>query len=192
MKIGLFFGSFNPIHRGHLKIASYFLDNSDLQEIWLVVSPKNPLKEDEELLDVKKRLELVHAAIGENELIKCCEVELGLPIPSFTIDTLRNLRNTNPDDEFIIIMGSDNLEKFHLWKDYTEILDQYKIYVYPRSGAGSGQFAAHPSVSLIDSQLLEISASMLRDQIRKEEFDLWLPDKVAQIIRERGYYSNSG
>ncbi|HIA05565.1 MAG TPA: nicotinate-nucleotide adenylyltransferase [Flavobacteriales bacterium] len=192
MKIGLFFGSFNPIHRGHLKIASYFLDNSDLQEIWLVVSPKNPLKEDEELLDVKKRLELVHAAIGENELIKCCEVELGLPIPSFTIDTLRNLRNTNPDDEFIIIMGSDNLEKFHLWKDYTEILDQYKIYVYPRSGASSGQFAAHPSVSLIDSQLLEISASMLRDQIRKEEFDLWLPDKVAQIIRERGYYSNSG
>ena len=192
MKIGLFFGSFNPIHRGHLKIASYFLDNSDLQEIWLVVSPKNPLKEDEELLDVKKRLELVHAAIGENELIKCCEVELGLPIPSFTIDTLRKLRSTNHDDEFIIIMGSDNLEKFHLWKDYTEILDQYKIYVYPRSGASSGQCAAHPSVRLIDSQLLEISASMLRDQIRKEEFDLWLPDKVAQIIRERGYYSNSG
>ena len=124
MKIGLFFGLFNPIHKGHLKIASYFLDNSDLQEVWLVVSPKNPLKEDAELLDVEKRLELVHAAIGENELIKCCEIELGLPLPSFTIDTLRELRNTNPNDEFIIIMGSDNLEKFHLWKNYTEILDQ--------------------------------------------------------------------
>jgi len=188
MKIGLFFGSFNPIHKGHLKIASYFLDNSDLQKIWLVVSPKNPLKEDAELLDVDKRLELVHAAILDHEHVTCSEVELEMPIPSFTIDTLRKLRNTNPDDDFIIIMGSDNLEKLHLWKDHTEILDAYKIYVYPRIGGLKGQLSTHPSVRLIDSQLFDISATMLRDQIRKEEFDLWLPDKVAQIIRERGYY----
>jgi len=189
MKIGLFFGSFNPIHKGHLKIASYFLDNSDLQEIWLVVSPKNPLKDDPELLGVEQRLELVRAAISDRKQLKCCEVELGLPIPSFTIDTLRELRTTNPNDDFIIIMGSDNLENLHLWKDYAEILGQYRIYVYPRSGGREGQFAAHPSVRLIDSQLFDISATTLRDQIKKEEFDLWLPDKVAQIIRERGYYS---
>lgn len=189
MKVGLFFGSFNPIHKGHLEIASYFLENSDLEEIWLVVSPQNPLKEDAELLDVDKRLELVYAAIGENEKIKCSQVELGLPIPSFTIDTLGALGRTNPDDEFVIIMGTDNLEKLDLWKSYEEILNQYKIYVYPRAGSSSAQFADHPSVTLIESQLLDISATMLRDQIRKEEFDLWLPEQVAEIIKERGYYS---
>jgi len=189
MKIGLFFGSFNPIHKGHLEIASYFLENSDLEAIWLVVSPQNPLKEDVELLDVEKRLELVNAALGDHERIKCSKVEIGMPVPSFTIDTLGELGRTNPTDEFVIIMGTDNLEKLHLWKSYEEILDKYKIYVYPRAGSSSAQFADHPSVSLIESELLEISATLLREQIRKEEFDLWLPDAVAEIIKERGYYS---
>ena len=140
MTIGLFFGSFNPVHKGHLEIASYFLDNTDLKELWLVVSPQNPLKDDEELLDIEKRLELVNAAISENTRIKCCKVELGLSKPSFTVDTMKELKRIYPENEFVIIMGTDNLEKLDLWKDYLEILNNYKIYVYPRTGYSAAQF----------------------------------------------------
>jgi len=191
MTIGLFFGSFNPIHKGHLNIASYFLDNTDLAEIWFVVSPQNPLKSDAELLDVKKRLELVNAAIGEIDSIKCSEVELDMPIPSFTIDTLKKLSEDFRNNDFVILMGTDNMEKFNLWKDYEEILENYKIYVYPRTGSDAEQFREHPSVTFIDSQLLEVSATMLRDQMRKGEFDQWLPNTVARIIKEKGYYEGA-
>ena len=191
MKIGLFFGSFNPVHKGHLEIASYFLDHTDLHEVWFVVSPQNPLKEDADLLDVEKRLEMVYAATGETGAIKCSEIELGLPIPSFTIDTLGELSKMYSDEEFVILMGTDNLESLHLWKDYERILDQYQIYVYPRTGSAAVHFKNHPSITLIESKLLEISATMLRDQISRKEFDLWLPETVAEIIRERGYYSST-
>jgi len=188
MKVGLFFGSFNPIHKGHLDIASYFLDHTNLAEIWFVVSPQNPLKNDKELLDVEKRLELVHAAITDIDSIKCSEVELGMPIPSFTIDTLKKLSQDFPKNDFIILMGTDNMEKFNLWKNHDEILEDYKIYVYPRTGYNAEQFREHPSVTLIDSQLLEVSATMLRDQMKEGKFDQWLPVAVAQIIKEKGYY----
>jgi len=191
MQIGLFFGSFNPVHQGHLEIASYFLENTNLKEIWFVVSPQNPFKEDIELLDIENRLELVHAAIGEHDLIKCCEVELGLSVPSFTIDTLKELARTYPENDFSIIMGTDNLEKFGLWKSYEEILEHHKIYVYPRTGSNAAQFSNHPSVILIDSQLLEVSATVLRDQIKEGKFDQWLPHPVAEIIKEKGYYNTA-
>ena len=191
MNVGLFFGSFNPVHNGHLEIASYFLENTDLDEVWFVVSPQNPLKSDIELLDIEKRLELVNAAINGNEAIKCCEIELTLSKPSFTIDTLKELTKTFPNNAFKIIMGTDNLETFSLWKDYEVILQNYKIYVYPRTGFDVSQFQQHPAVTLIDSQLLEVSATILRDQISRQEFDTWLPDRVAKIIREKGYYGSS-
>lgn len=191
MRIGLFFGSYNPVHKGHIEIANYFLNNSDLNEVWFVVSPQNPLKEDTELLHVNERLELVHAAIKDYKGLKCCEVELSLPKPSYTIDTLRELKSSHPENRFVIIMGTDNLESFHLWKSFEEILDNFEIYVYPRTGSSAGQFKSHSSVTLIDSELLEVSATMIRDQIRKQEFDKWLPDSVAQIISEKGYYSDS-
>lgn len=190
MKVGLFFGSFNPVHKGHLEIASCFLDNTDLNEVWFVVSPQNPLKDDSELLAIDERLELVNAAIKENEGIKCCEVELGLPIPSYTIDTLRELCNTHPDYQFTIIMGTDNLEKLDLWKAYEEILQNFKLYVYPRMGSEAKKFQNHPAVTIIDSQLLEVSATILREQIRNQQYDKWLPDRVAQIIAAKGYYTN--
>lgn len=190
MRIGLFFGSFNPVHRGHIEIATYFIKNTDLEEVWLVVSPQNPLKDNAELLTIDKRLEMVHAAIEHHEDIKCCEVELELPKPSYTIDTLRNLSITHPNHEFIIIMGTDNLENFNLWKSYEEILKDYNIYVYPRAGSSSSTFEGHPSVTLIDSELFEVSATMLRDQIRNRNNSKWLPDSVAKIIFKKGYYSN--
>ena len=188
MKIGLFFGSFNPIHKGHIGIASYFLEETDLAEIWFVISPQNPLKNEKELLDVEKRLELVHAAIGDIESIKCSEIELAMPVPSFTIDTLNKLKQDFPKNDFVILMGTDNMEKFNLWKNYEAILEHYKIYVYPRTGCNADQFREHPSVTLIDSQLLEVSATMLRDQMREGKFDKWLPSAVAQIIKKKGYY----
>jgi len=191
MRIGLFYGSFNPIHRGHLEIASYFVEYADLEQIWFVVSPQNPLKRDIELLEVENRLELVYAAIGDNEQIKCCEVELGLPKPSFTIDTMKELSKAHPDYEFSIIMGTDNLEKLSLWKNYEEILKNYRIFVYPRTGCTGGLFKDHPSVTIIDSQLLDVSATMLRDQVSKQEFDQWLPSQVAEIIKEKGYYAST-
>ena len=190
MRIGLFFGSFNPVHKGHLEIATYFLKNTDLNEVWLVVSPQNPLKDDSELLEVEERLEMVCAALTDHDGIKSCEVELNLPKPSYTIDTLRELSLQHPSYKFAIIMGTDNLEKFDLWKSYEEILANYEIYVYPRTGSSADQFKGHPAVTLIDSELLEVSATMLRTRIKRNEYDEWLPDSVASIISDKGYYTD--
>ena len=130
MKIGLFFGSFNPVHIGHLIIANYMATHTDLEKIWLVVSPQNPLKAKKTLARDHDRLHLVRLGIGDNARLEASNVEFGLPHPSYTIDTLRHLRLKFPDREFALIMGGDNLGSLHLWKDYTQILSDYDIYVY--------------------------------------------------------------
>ena len=153
MKVGLFFGSFNPIHVGHLVIANYMVEYTDLEEVWLVISPQNPLKNKKSLLNEYDRLKLVELAIGDNFKIKSSDIEFFLPKPSYTIDTLTYLKEKHPKNHFYLIMGTDNFQSFHKWKNYEEILNQYKLYVYPRPGYGLGEFENHKHIKLVDAPL---------------------------------------
>jgi nicotinate-nucleotide adenylyltransferase len=132
MKIGLFFGSFNPVHVGHMVLANYMLEYTDLDKIWFVISPHNPLKKKSSLLDEKHRLQLVNLAIGDNAKIKASDIEFKLPQPSYTVVTLAYLKEKHPEYEFALILGEDNLLSFNKWKNYEEILKHHQLYVYPR------------------------------------------------------------
>ena len=167
MKVGLLFGSFNPIHIGHLAIANYMVAKTDLEQVWLIVSPHNPLKEKKSLADGKKRLAQVKKAIGRNSKIKVSDVEFKLPQPSYTITTLGVLKNKYPKHKFVLIIGSDNLGLLRRWKEYEKILIGYKIYVYPRSGSEGGKFKSHRNVKFFDAPLLDVSSTFIRQAIKK-------------------------
>lgn len=166
MRIGLFFGSFNPVHIGHLIIANFMATQSDLQRVWLVVSPQNPLKPKKTLARDHDRLHLVRLGIGENNLLRASDIEFQLPKPSYTIDTLAFLKEKYPEHEFVLIMGADNLESLHLWKNYEQILSAYDIYVYKRPGYELGKLAGHARVSIFEAPPLDISATYIRDCIK--------------------------
>lgn len=188
-KIGLYFGSFNPVHTGHLIIASQLLENSDLDQIWFVVSPQNPLKKKKSLLNNHHRLMLVKEAIEEDDRFRVSDIEFQLPYPSYTIHTLAVLSEKYPERQFSLIMGSDNLATLHKWKNYREILNQYYLYVYPRPGYDPGERSSHPHVQLVDAPQMEISASMIREGIRKnKDMRYLLPDKVLKYIQEMQFY----
>ena len=167
MKVGLLFGSFNPIHIGHVAIAKYMADKTDLEQVWLVVSPHNPLKEKKPLVDGKKRLAQVKKAIGKNSKIKVSDVEFKLTQPSYTINTLELLKKKFPKNKFVLIIGLDNLSSFSKWKDYKKILKDYTIYVYPREGSDGGKLMSRSNVKMIDAPLLDVSSTFIREQIRK-------------------------
>jgi nicotinate-nucleotide adenylyltransferase len=188
MKVGLFFGSFNPIHHGHIEIASYFAETTDLDEVWLVVSPQNPFKKAENLLSPQNRIELVNLALKDQSYLKVCDIELDMAVPSYTIATLTKLHEDFPSDEFSIIMGTENLEKIDQWKNYEQILSQFRIFVYPRKKSNGGVFINHPNVQLATSQFIEISSSEIREQIRRNQNDGLLPDLIWETILERKYY----
>ncbi len=185
---GLFFGSFNPIHSAHLKIAEYFIANTEIEEVSFIVSPQNPFKSDNSLLDAILRLELVALAVEGNPKLSCSDVELSLPSPSYTIHTLNHLRSLYPEHKYCIIMGTDNLQNFEQWKNFQLILDNYQLYVYPRKGSDGGNLKEHLNVHLIDSPLLEVSASEIREKLSSEEAKKWLPKKVHEKILNEGYY----
>ncbi|NVN96132.1 MAG: nicotinate-nucleotide adenylyltransferase [Bacteroidetes bacterium] len=188
-KTGLYFGSFNPIHIGHLIIANQMLANSDMDEIWFVISPQNPLKEKASLLEDHHRLALVKIAIDDNPLFKACDIEFKLPQPSFTIHTLVNLEEIYPQRQFCLIIGSDNLSSFHKWFNYEEILNRYQLLVYPRPGFDGGAFANHPSVKWVESPLMEISSSYIRSAIQNgKSVKYLLPEKVLTYIEEMHFY----
>ncbi len=188
-KTGLYFGSFNPIHIGHLIIANQMLANSDMDEIWFVISPHNPLKEKKSLLEDHHRLALVKIAIDDNPLFKACDIEFKLPQPSYTIHTLVNLEEIYPQRLFCPIIGSDNLSDFYKWFNYEEILNRYQLYVYPRPGFDGGEFAKHSSVHWVVSPLMEISSSYIRNAIQKgRSMKYLLPDKVLDYILEMHFY----
>lgn len=192
MKVGLFFGSFNPIHTGHLIIAKYFADFTDLDQIWFVVSPQNPFKVRQDLLPGEQRLKLVNLAIADSPAFKSCDIELMLEKPSYTIHTLNALEGSHPNLSFVIIMGSDNLESLPLWKDYESIVTRFDIYVYPRPGFTEFQAMQLPGkrVSIIEAPLLEISSSFIRQMISGGKTPrYWLPERVLLEIMEAGYYS---
>lgn len=167
MKIGLFFGSFNPIHVGHLIIANYMVQHSDLDKIWMVVTPHNPHKNRATLADDYDRLHLVTLAVEPEPKLEACDIEFDLPKPSYTIDTLIYLQEAYPDDDFVLIMGGDNLGTLHKWKNYEILLRDYKIYVYHRPNYDLGELQNHPSVQLFDAPLMQISSSLIR-KLRKE------------------------
>ena len=188
-KIGLYFGSFNPIHIGHLIIANYVVEFTGLKEIWFVVSPQNPLKDKTSLLSDYHRLALVNVAVEDDSRFKSCDIEFKLPQPSFTINTLTYLREKYPQKEFSLIMGADNLESLNKWKNYEQILEYYSIYVYPRPGTDGGIFKNHPNVTWVIAPLIEISSSFIRKAIKeKKDICYFLPPKVNSYIREMHFY----
>lgn len=192
MKVGLFFGSFNPIHIGHLAIANYITEFSDLDELCLVLSPQNPLKKKKSLLNEYDRLKMVELALEESETIIASDIEFRLPKPSFTIDTLTYLKERNPNNDYVLIAGADNFESFHKWKNYEEILKQYQIYVYPRPGYDLGKYENHPSIKIINAPLMEISSSFIRKAIKEnKDVRYFLPNKVYDYIHQMQFYKNS-
>lgn len=166
-KVGLFFGSFNPVHVGHLIIANYMATQTDLDEVWLVVSPQNPLKKKSTLARDFDRLHLVRLAIEDCPNLKASNIEFDLPKPSYTIDTLTYLNEAHPDKDFILIMGGDNLGTLHKWKNYEQILNNYQIYVYQRPNYELGNLATHPAIKIYEAPLMQISASYIRKCIRE-------------------------
>ncbi|MCB2195504.1 MAG: nicotinate-nucleotide adenylyltransferase [Bacteroidetes bacterium] len=191
MKVGLFFGSFNPIHIGHLAIANYMVEFSDLDEIWLIISPHNPLKKKKTLLNEFDRYKMVELAVGDDIRIKPSNIEFSMPKPSFTIDTLTYLSEKNPNHQFVLIAGTDNFQSFHKWKNYEEILKNYKLYIYPRPGFYLGKYENHESISLINAPQMEISSSFIRNAIKeKKDIRYFVPDKVYDYILKMNLYTN--
>jgi nicotinate-nucleotide adenylyltransferase len=189
MKIGLFFGSFNPIHIGHLIIANAVASSTDLHKVWMVVSPQNPLKPAKGLLHEFDRYDLVKAAVADNPKLEVSDVEFHLPKPSFTIDTLTWLTEKHPGKEFKLILGEDNLESFSRWKNYEQILKHYGLLVYPRPNVTNTDLQRHPSVTMIDAPLLDISATYIRQCIRNNKSIRYLvPEAVEQMIWQKQFY----
>ncbi len=189
LKIGLLFGSFNPIHTGHLIIANYLANHTALAKVWLVVSPHNPLKEKKDLIQVYDRLEMAKLATEAAENIVVSDIELKLPQPSYTIDTLTHLHELYPEHEFTLIMGADNLKSLKKWKNYELILRDYHIYVYPRPGYENAELANHPSVTLTETPLMELSSTFIRKSITAEKsVKYFLPDEVIAFIESKGLY----
>ena len=189
-KVGLFFGSFNPIHIGHLIIANYMANYADLKEVWLMVSPHNPLKKKDTLINMYDRLEMVNLALEDAENLRSSDFEFRLDQPSYTIDTLTHMREHYPEKEFVLIMGSDNLHTIKKWKNYEVLLREYQIYIYPRPGFDGEEFANHPSITITDTPLMELSSTFLRKAIKdKKNIKYFLPDKVLDFIDKKGLYS---
>ncbi|HNW67329.1 MAG TPA: nicotinate (nicotinamide) nucleotide adenylyltransferase [Bacteroidales bacterium] len=188
-KIGLFFGSFNPIHIGHLIMAEYFIENTDLKEIWFVVSPNNPLKKKDTLLNASQRLYMVNIAIEDDPRFRSCDIEFKLPYPSYTCNTLVHLQENYPDKTFVLMMGEDNLENIEKWKNYEFILNNYSIYTYPRMSYDCGEHKNLPNVTFVPAPRIEISATLIRNSIaQKKSVKYLLPTKVEQFIDDMQLY----
>ena len=189
MKIGLFFGSFNPIHVGHLIIANFMATQTDLQQVWLVVSPQNPLKPKNTLARDRDRLNMVQAAIGDNPKLRASNIEFDLPKPSYTIDTLTYLAEKYPQHEFALIMGGDNIATLHKWKNYELILRGYDIYVYRRPNIDLGELATHPRVKLFEAPLMDISATYIRNCLQAgKSIQYLVTNEVLKYLSEAKIY----
>lgn len=188
-KVGLFFGSFNPVHIGHLIIANYMAHYSELDEVWFVVSPQNPFKTKKSLANMYDRLEMVNLAIEGSEKLRATDMEFYLPQPSYTIDTLVHLQEKYPQKEFQLIMGEDNLQGLQKWKNADLLLRDYRIVVYPRPGYQSAALRDHPSIRVTDTPLMEISATFIRQSLKnRQSVRYFLPDTVLEFIDKKGLY----
>jgi len=188
-KTGLFFGSFNPIHIGHLIIAGYMANYTDVDEVWLVVSPQNPLKTNKGLADMYDRLEMARLATEPAEKIRVSDIEFKLPQPSYTVDTLAHLQEKYPAKEFVLIMGADNLVSLKKWKNYEVLLKNYKIYVYPRPGTDLSEWENHPSITLTATPQMEISSTFVRQSLKENKnIQFFVPDNVIDFMDSKNMY----
>ncbi|WP_127132642.1 nicotinate (nicotinamide) nucleotide adenylyltransferase [Pseudoflavitalea rhizosphaerae] len=189
MKIGLYFGSFNPIHHGHLIIANYMVQETDLDQVWFVVSPQNPLKPSNGLLNEYHRLFLVQTAIKSEPKLKVSDIEFRLPKPSYTVTTLAYLQEKYPTHQFALIMGSDSFQNLERWKNYEYILQHYPIFVYKRPGHEVKNNFGTGNITFMKAPLLEISATHIRKNIREGKSIRYLvPDNVMEEIERNNYY----
>ncbi|MFL0094962.1 nicotinate (nicotinamide) nucleotide adenylyltransferase [Tenacibaculum maritimum] len=189
--IGLYFGTFNPIHIGHLIIANYMVENSDLDEIWMMVTPHNPFKKKSTLLDNYHRLEMVFKATEGYDKIKPSDIEFNLPQPNYTVHTLAHISEKYPDHQFNLIMGEDNLKGLHKWKNYETILENYEVYVYPRISEGkvATQFDNHHKIHRVEAPIIQISSTMIRNQIKEgKNSKPLLSATVWKYIDEMNFY----
>lgn len=188
IRTGLFSGSFNPVHIGHLIIAHHLLQHTDLEEVWFVITPHNPLKAPSGLLPYEVRLELLHLALDGQQGFGVCEREMSLPRPNYTYKTLEVLKEEFPERDFGLIIGSDNLEVFDQWKEHEKILAENDIYVYPRKDSGGSVFEAYERVKMVEAPLIEISSTFIREAFRQgKDPRFLLPEKVYERIKEKGY-----
>lgn len=191
MKIGLYFGTFNPIHVGHLIIANHMAEYSDLDQIWMVVTPHNPHKKKSTLLDDYHRLHMVHLATENYLKIQPSDIEFKLPQPNYTVNTLAHLQEKFPTHEFSLIMGEDNLNSLHKWKNYEVILQNHDIYVYPRlnSGEMDEQFVNHKKIHRIGAPVVELSSTFIRNSIKEgKNITPMLPSKVWEYVEHNLFY----
>lgn len=190
-KTGLYFGSFNPPHVGHMVIANYMLEFGNIDEIWFVVSPQNPLKDPSQLFHARNRLEMVRVALADHPKMRVCDIEFSLPMPSYTIQTLIALEEKHPDHAFCLIMGMDNLESFQRWKAWEIILQNHRLLVYPRPGSVGGSLTNHPNVQIVNAPLMEISSSFIRQALASQrDVRFFMPQTVASLILKSGWYQN--
>ena len=188
-RIGLLFGSFNPVHTGHLILAEHFADRPDLDEVWLVVSPQNPFKSASDLLPEAARLQLAQLAVAANTRLRVCDAEFALPRPSYTSVTLAKLRQQHPSTIFVLLMGADNLPGLPRWHEAARLLAEIDIYAYPRPGSLNPDLSALPRVQLAQAPLLDISATYIRECLRSGRSIRYLvPDAVAAEIARAGYW----
>jgi nicotinate-nucleotide adenylyltransferase len=193
-RIGCFFGTFDPIHTGHLIIAQHMLNYAGVDEIRIIVSPQNPFKQGKQLTDDLLRLKMVQQALVNVPGIRESNVELSLPKPSYTANTLIEMRRQEPDVRFDLIMGSDNFAGFHRWQDPERIIEQHRVLVYPRPGIdrhiSAAQFQGHSSINLIDAPLLDISATRIREMVaREEDVRFLVAEPVRKLIEKHRLYS---
>jgi len=191
MKIGLYFGTFNPIHIGHLIIANHMAENTDLDQIWMVVTPHNPHKKKNSLLGDYHRLEMVHLATEDFQKIQPSAIEFKLPQPNYTVHTLAHLQEKFPKHAFSLLMGEDNLNSLHKWKNYEVILQNHDIYVYPRFNFGEidEQFINHPKIHRVGAPIIELSSTFIRESIKKgKNIVPMLPHKVWEYLDHNNFY----
>lgn len=194
-KVGLFFGSFNPIHIGHMAIAGYMKEFTGLEEVWFVISPQNPLKKKELLLEGHHRLYMAELAIGKNENLRACDIEFRMPYPSYTIDTMARLTERYPYDKFCLIMGEDNLYTLHKWKNAEELVKKFPVYVYPRPGVVKSEnevlnrLLEIARIKRVKAPLMEISGTFIRNGIRNgKDMSYFLHPAVWKYIVDMHFY----
>lgn len=190
MKTGLFFGSFNPIHNGHIAIAGYMLEFTDLVEVWFVVSPHNPLKEQSELAPDHHRLEMVRLAIETFQPhISLCDIEMSLPRPSYTIDTLKVLKEKYPERDFTVLMGSDSMDCIEKWKDFRDLLHNNRIIVYPRPSSDIEAIKLNYNVEIVNSPLMEISSTFIRNAVKAgKRAHYFMPPRAYKYLIDNNIY----
>jgi len=191
MKIGLFFGTFNPIHIGHMIIANYMVEFSDLDEVWFVITPRSPFKLKETLLSNHHRLAMANIAVENYPKLKTSDIEFNLPEPNYTINTLIHLEENFPNRQFCLLLGEDNLKGFQKWKNYEIILKNYELYVYPRISKENvdAQFLNHPKIHRVNAPIVEISSTFIRKAIKdKKDISTMLPFNVWKYIDEMNFY----